>query len=200
MEQNPILEQLVAQGAVWRGRYNPAAGQLPTGWTALDRLLGGGWPRGALIELLHDGVTGLGLLLPALRQLDGEGGWLAWINPPYLPYAPALAARGLVLAHSLLIRTDADQAPWAAEQTLRSGTCGAVLSWPGRLRGAQVRRLQLAAEAGNALGVLFRPLADRPQNSAAALRLQVEPEPGALRLRLLKRRGGWGGAELRLPT
>lgn len=198
MDQNTILDQLVQQGAVWRGRQSHETLQLPTGWEDLDRLTGGGWPRGALVELLHDGVSGLGLLLPALRRLDGEGGWLAWINPPHLPYAPALAARGLALVRSLLIRAAAAQAQWAAEQALRSGACGAVLLWSSMLRSTEVRRLQLAAEAGGALGVLFRPLADSACSSPAALRLQVEADRGALRLRLLKRRGGWGGAELRL--
>lgn len=195
MVRNVSLDQMVRQGTVWHGRGVTDDSRLASGWEALDRVIGGGWPRGALVEFLSDGVSGLRLLLPALARLDG---WLAWVNPPHLPYAPALAGQGLAPGRSLLIRTDADQSRWAAEQALRSRRCGAVLAWPGGLAGAQVRRLQLAAETGGALGVLFRPLAAGSQASPAALRLHLAPERGALRLRVLKRRGGWGGAELRL--
>lgn len=198
MDQNAILDKLVQQGAVWRGPGGQDVARLASGWADLDRLLGGGWPRGALVELLSDHGSGLGLLLPVLARLGEEGGWLAWVNPPHLPYAPALAARGLTPGRSLLLRSAAADARWAAEQVLRSGSCGALLAWLGTLRTTQIRRLQLAAETGAALGVLFRPLAERAQASPSALRLQVSPDHGGLRLQVLKRRGGWGGAELRL--
>ncbi|MBX3682927.1 MAG: SOS cell division inhibitor SulA, partial [Thauera sp.] len=58
-------------GSVWHAsRLAGAAGAvLPTGFSALDaELPGGGWPAGALIELLADrpGVGELSLLLPLL--------------------------------------------------------------------------------------------------------------------------------------
>lgn len=199
MEHNALLDKLVNQGAVWRGAGGRHADCLASGREELDRLLGGGWPRGALVELLGEGCSGLGLLLPALARLHGEGGWLAWVNPPHLPYAPALAARGLRLERCLLLRGAVAEVPWATEQALRSGSCAAVLAWPDRLTDAQVRRLQLAAETGAALGVLFRPPTQGAQASPVALRLRIQAESdGGVRVRVLKRRGGWGGAELRL--
>lgn len=196
-----LLDKLVQNGRVWRaGQPATMGGQLlPSGIAGLDRLLGGGWPRGALTELLTSRVSGISLLVPVLARLSEQGRWLAWVAPPRLPYAPALAARGVCSERLLLIdRTEPAQDLWAAEQALRSGACGAVLVWPGWLENAQIRRLQLAAEQGDCLGVLFRDARARAQASPAALRLAVAPQPGGLRVRLLKRRGGFGGAELQV--
>jgi hypothetical protein len=200
MKRHALLDDLVQRGAVWRGRSAGAARgrSLPTGWAGLDRRIGGGWPRGALTELLTARGCGLGLLVPALVALRREAGWLAWVSPPLLPYAPALRARGVSLAHSLLVRAPAEQQLWVTEQALRSGVCSVVLSWPASVTVPQLRRLQLAAEAGGGLGLVFRPPEAAAQASPAALRLQLQPDGGALRVRVVKRPGGWGGGELRL--
>ena len=80
---------------------------------------------------------------------------------------------------------------WAVEQTLRSGTCGAVLAWLETGDMKTLRRLQLAAEAGCCWGLLFRPERLYTQASPAALRIKLEPEPEGLAVHILKRRGGW---------
>ena len=54
-----------------------------------------------------------------------------------------------------------------------------------------LRRLQLAAETGNALAVLYRPRRAADTASPAALRLELEPTATGLHIRVLKRRGGW---------
>ncbi|HKK05419.1 MAG TPA: translesion DNA synthesis-associated protein ImuA [Gammaproteobacteria bacterium] len=203
------LESLLQRADLWRGgepvRRGPAG--VPTGSEALDaELPGGGWPRGALTELLlaRPGAGELGLLLPALARLSAEDRWLAWIDPPHLPYAPALASAGIDPARTLLVRpgrTDnSAEMLWAMEQALRAGTCGAVLGWPAAPNHRALRRLQLAAEHGAAVGILFRPLSAADQASPAALRLRLEPAAGGLRLHLLKRRGGWGVRPIFLPT
>ena len=106
---------------------------LPTGYAALDRCLpGAGWPRQGLIEILADqrGIGELRLLLPALAALcrdagaadaidppprpdhagsampphdRGSGGWIAWVSPPYRPYAPSLAAWGIDVGRMLVV-------------------------------------------------------------------------------------------------
>ena len=190
------LQQLIGNGMLWRGRGGRQREQavLPSGWPELDDCLGGGWPRAALVELLSPRHQGLSLLLPVLAKLSREKRWLAWIAPPHLPFAPALAASGIDLGKLLLAhRLDHEQQLWAAEQALKSAACAAVLLWPERLQGAQIRRLQLAAEQGDCLGVLFRSLDDARQDSPAALRLRVNPGTAGLELNVLKRRGGWGG-------
>jgi len=51
-----------------------------------------------------------------------------------------------------------------------------------------IRRLQLAAERGRTLGVLFRPRRAAREASAAVLRLSVEPLLAGVRLTILKGR------------
>ena len=68
---NLSLEKLMKRGALWRGRQNVTAVETvePTGWESLDDLIGG-WPRGALTELLSNRYSGLPLLMPALAALS----------------------------------------------------------------------------------------------------------------------------------
>ncbi len=201
MHLNTLLQQ---RSDLWRGRdvlSLPRDG-IPTGFPALDRLLPGlGWPRGGLTEVLsaHGGVEALPLLMPALVRLSRENQWVAWIAPPYVPYAPALASQGMRLSSVLLVTPERpEDRLWALEQALRSGACSIVLAWPGELRMAGLRRLQLAAEAGRACGVLFRCEKVAGQASPAALRLRVESTPRGLCAHLLKRRGGRATGPLQL--
>ena len=85
-----------------------AVPSVPSDFPALDaELPGGGWPASALTEILpqHEGIGELRLLGPALARLTRAGRCLAWIAPPHLPYAPALAAAGIDLARLLIVRT-----------------------------------------------------------------------------------------------
>ncbi|WP_078120946.1 translesion DNA synthesis-associated protein ImuA [Thiosocius teredinicola] len=196
------LDELKRDGRLWQGRRNTLAADhvLPSGWAVLDELLGGGWPRAALIEILSDGHQGLPLLLPLLADRRVAARWLVWIAPPYVPYAPALAARGIRVEQLLLVEdVSAEQSLWAGEQALKSGACGAVLLWPGQLQTAQLRRLQLAAEQGDCPGILFRSPRAASQGSPAALRLRVRPAPLGLEVEVLKRRGAWGNARCVVP-
>ncbi|WP_324781187.1 translesion DNA synthesis-associated protein ImuA [Thiobacillus sedimenti] len=193
---NPSLESVLQHPGIWRGdrRAQTAEAALPTGFAALDALLpGGGWPRGALTELLlaRQGIGELRLLMPALAQLPETDGWLAWVAPPYVPYAAALAAAGIDLKRLVVAKppTEAD-AWWTAEQALRSGACGALLAWLRAPDERRMRRLQLAAETGHAWGVLFRHARAAHERSPAALRLLLEPAADGLAVHILKRRGG----------
>jgi len=196
------LEQLKRDGALWQGRRTmPSAGRLlSSGWPLLDELLGGGWPRAALIEVLSDVHQGLSLVLPLLAARSSGSRWLAWVAPPYVPYAPALLARGIRVEQLLLVQdVSAEQRLWAAEQALKSGACGAVLLWPEQVRMAQLRRLQLAAEQGDCPGILFRSPRAAGQASPAALRLRVRPAPLGLEVEVIRRRGTWAGETCIVP-
>ena len=135
------------------------------------------------------GVGELGLLMPALSSLGkqqrqaamtGQGNWqgnlqgnlednghdktqdkrIVWVNPPCIPYAPALVRHGLDLNSILIVRPESESASgghgressvdglWAMEQALRSASCSCVLGWFAGLNDKSLRRLQLAAEAG----------------------------------------------------
>ncbi len=195
--QHNLLEEGLGRGLVWRAREgHPGASDRiePSGWPVLDECTGGGWPKGALSELLSRRHLGLSLLLPLLARLSRETRWLGWVAPPHLPFAPGLAQAGVALEQLVLVReVDTQERLWAAEQLLKSGRCSAVLLWPQALQDVQIRRLQLAAEQGDCMGVLFRPLRAAPQASPAALRLRLLPSPLGLDVEVLKRRNGWGG-------
>jgi cell division inhibitor SulA/protein ImuA len=150
------------------------------------------------------GNAGLGevrLFLPALvacQRSLGQGStdipWIVWIAPPYEPYAPALAQQGIELGRLLVVRpASATEALWAAEQALASGVCAAVLLWLKGADGRWLRRLKLAAEAGGALAVLFRPERHRFEFSPANLRLLMTQGEHETCLNLLKVQGGRPG-------
>lgn len=191
----PLPDALRQHPALWRGRdlARLPAESIGTGFVALDRELPGqGWPAGCLTEIFtaHEGIGELRLLGPALARITTSGRHIAWIAPPYLPYAPALAAAGIALERMLIVRTGiARDALWACEQGLRSGACGAVLLWSSQHDATALKRLQLAAERGRALAFLFLPLRFATQPSPAALRLRLESAAGGLAIHILKRRG-----------
>lgn len=201
MSADPVpLSTLLARPDIRRGGElaRVASESIATGFAALDaELPGAGWPTGCLTELLpaHEGIGELRILGPALAHLSQAGRRLAWIAPPHLPYAPALEAAGIDLAHLLIVRTRSPRDTlWAAEQALASAACGAVLVWPGapprhEVKYAELRRLQLAAEKTRTLAVLFRPPRAAMEASPAALRLALDTAAGGLAVRILKRRG-----------
>lgn len=149
--------------------------------------------------------------------------WCAWIAPPFEPYAPALVAHGVTLDRVFVARGDSplwafEQAlgsgaceavlGWAGKSPRSSGSAAGrpgpekpvsasrVTQGPRRasLRSRDIRRLQLAAERGRALGVLFRPQQAATESSGAVLRMIVEPTEQGARVTLLKSRGGQRGS------
>lgn len=199
------LDTLLQRQDVWRGgQVSTSAKTVSSGFTELDTLLAGGWPQGALTELImsRQGIGALRLLMPALARLSRDDRWICWVAPPHIPYAPALVSAGIDLSRVLLVHPKARQdGLWALEQSLRSGNCGAVLAWPTLEDNVILRRLQLAAEAGDALGFLFRSRCHVRRPSPAALRLQLEPGTGGgLSVSILKRRGGRAAGAVHIDT
>jgi len=199
------LEQILQRQAVWRGGApTPAAvPAAPTGFAALDaELPGGGWPAGGLAELLcpTEGIGELQIVLPALAALTEAGHRVAWLAPPYLPYAPALRAAGVRLDCLTVVRAPGRRdALWAAEQALRSGAFHALLLWLPRANYAELRRLAVAAQAGPGFALVFRPPETAGEASPAVLRLALEAGEGQLAIRILKRRGQPLAAPFPLP-
>jgi len=110
-----MLEKLLQRADLWRGRQTApyeSRPTLPSGYAALDQQLpGGGWPIGSLTEILYSraGAGELQLTLPALERLGQTDRWIAWIDPPYTPYAPALLYCGLNVTQLFWIRTQSDK-------------------------------------------------------------------------------------------
>jgi protein ImuA len=194
---------------LWLGTQlaRPALPASPTGFESLDaELPGGGWPVAGMTELMlrEPGCGEIQLLAPGLRHRAqpkaGPPRELVWIAPPYLPYAPALQALGLSLAHFTWLRprTEADAA-WAAEQVLRSGSCGAVLWWNREATTDMLRRLHLAAQEGSTPLFALRPWARQYQSSPSPLRVACWLEQRCqLSVHVFKRRGPTMAEPLRL--
>jgi len=203
MGPDPKLARLLEHPAVWRGRSAAPLQVLPTGFAALDgQLPGKGWPRTGLIEILiaRFGSGELDLLLPTLAALTHAAAarWCVWVAPPLMPFAPALVSRGVALDRVAVV--NGARPLWALEQALRSGACDAALGWARQPKPREIRRLQLAAERGRTLGVLFRPRRAAREPSAAVLRLSLEPCAAGVRITLLKGRGARGTVDLNLSA
>lgn len=175
---------------------------LPTGFAPLDaQLPGGGWPVGALSEVLQPlaGLHEWQLVLPALAQATAlRMGSVVLVAPPCEPFGQALQAQGLSAERLCLVRADsAKSALWAAEQALRCRDVMAVLAWLPQAQPAALRRLQLAAAQQQQLLWVFRPDNAAPQASPALLRLLVQglampgetAAPPGMQVQILKRRG-----------
>jgi protein ImuA len=204
--QDTLAELEQRYPGLWRaGQLGQAANLpvLPTGYDALSaELPGGGWPVGALTELLHadSGMGELRLLRPALQSLVRGGRRLMLVGPPYAPNAMSLATWGLPAQQVYWVRAaqanarNARQAQadvlWAAEQVLRSQAFGGVLVWLPGARPEAVRRLQVLAQASEAAVWVSRPATALRESSPAVLRLLLSPVPGnALSITFHKRRG-----------
>jgi len=203
LQQSPCLS---GRHLLWYGDELGAADTaiLPTGHAALDaQLPGGGWPVGAMSEVLLPSPERhvWPLLLPALAAAArGRGGPVVLVGAPFEPFGPALAAGGLPPEAVLWVRGDAPL--WACEQALRCADVAAVLAWlPQQARVAELRRLQLAAAQHEALLFVCRPDAAAQSASPARLRLRAAAgEGGRIDIRILKRRGPPLAAPLSLPA
>jgi protein ImuA len=181
---------------VWRGDQMGSYRSTPvsSGYAALDKELpGGGWPPSVLVELLlaHPGVGELRLLAPTLARLTQSGKSVILLAPPHIPFACALHDLGIRLKHVIVIdaKKPADRV-WAVEQSLKSGSFGALLCWLPQVRTDHLRRLQLAAAGGEGLAFVFRPLSAQDQSSPAPLRLACQAAPaGRMSVEIIKRRG-----------
>ncbi len=172
-----------------------------TGYGLLDaQLPGGGWPVGALSEVLQPlvGLHEWQLVLPALVQAMAlRPGAVVVVAPPCEPFGPTLQAQGLAVERLCVVRADTAAALWAAEQALRCREVLAVMAWLPQAQSAALRRLQLAAAQQRQLLWVFRPASAVAQASPALLRLQVvgQATPGGgstvpgMKVQILKRRG-----------
>ena len=197
---NPSLAQVLQRPDIRRGDAFAVAPApvLASGFARLDaELPGGGWPRGALTELLtdHEGIGELGLLLPALAALTVAGQTVVLVAPPHAAHAPAWAAAGIRLDGLRLVfpRRPRD-ALWAGVEALRCGGVAVTLLWldplfRGQLPANSLRRLQVAAGEGGGAAFCFRSARLAAEASPAPLRLQLQAQGRQLRVQVLKRRG-----------
>ncbi|MDH2239572.1 translesion DNA synthesis-associated protein ImuA [Pigmentiphaga sp. GD03639] len=189
---------------LWRGSQLARANRpgLETGHPDLSRHLpGGGWPLGSLTELLlaQPGLGEMRLLLPALRQLPARRS-IVLLHPPHAPCAQAWLAHRFPASQLLWIDpSQAADALWAAERILQHGSCGALLYWSARPPASALRRLHLAAQAGDTAFFMFRHADAARASSPSPLRLLLRPAGDHLSVTILKRRGPHHETPLLLP-
>jgi protein ImuA len=162
-----------------------------TGYAALSaELPGGGWPLGRLVELLvqQPGVGEIRLLRPALAAIAGRP--IALVQPPHIPNTLAFTYLGIPADKLMLLRAGKTaDALWSAEQILKAGSYGALLLWQPHIRAESLRRLHLAAQQGETLFFMMRPLASASDSSPASLRLGVRPAGDGIVVDIVKRKG-----------
>ena len=213
ISKRPELAAQFANTHVWRaGELGGASLQVAdTVYAGLNAVLpGGGWPLGALVEVLQPqaGQLEWGLVAPVLASLQAQAPekLMVLVGAPYLPFGPALGARQLDLQRLLSVQAGPGQAPallWATREALQCADVAAVLAWLPDARSAHLRRLQIAAHAHHKLLFVFRPLRAQNESSPAPLRLRLEGttgDAGNLLLHVLKRRGPPLAAPLLLDT
>lgn len=197
------LSQLLKRQDLWQGANN-LSHDLPhikSGFQQIDRQLHwSGWPLSQSIELLCNGlhIGELPLLMPALAELSEQHRWIALINPPITPYAPALQAAGIDTSRILIIRTQDDKdLLWSTEKALSTGTCSAVISWMHNCKAnnTQLRRLQLAAAQSDCLHVQIHDDQQAQKASPAGLRIQLNATATGTELNVLKQRGSAAGQQ-----
>lgn len=168
---------------------------LSSGFPHLDRLLpGGGWPTGAVSEILarRGHVDPVSLLLPALAPLSWEGRWVAWLGEQR-PSRWQLEAQGFDCSRVLTVRPRRSVSALAlAEQALWAGNCGAILLWQEHLDRFALSRLQQAARGGDTAVFVFLPPSASVHPLAGELRVYVSTHSRRLAVEILACRGGVG--------
>ncbi|HZZ72224.1 MAG TPA: hypothetical protein VFE24_08215 [Pirellulales bacterium] len=198
----------VLQEQVWRAetsRRPERSGGLGASWSPLSA---GGFRRGTLIELLAGpggGATTLALVLAA--EAACAGGATVVVDPQRRFFPPAAPLWGIDLERLILVHpaTSTDYF-WSLNQALRCPGVASVLSWPEKIDPRVFRGLQLAAEAGETLGIFLRPPTARGLPTWAETQLLVEAQPTLrgvgknrrLQLEVLRTRGEKSGARLEL--
>jgi hypothetical protein len=201
LPQARIVQQLRQQLALADSGHLQRGEAFSTGCPALDRVLPRrGITRGSLLECLDD-HTGSGaetLAVVLTRAVGRSHGLVVILDRQRQFYPLAMAAWGIALEHLVVIQpaTEAEEL-WAATQALRSRAVSAVWLRRDRLTPFDFRRLRLAAEEGETLGILLRPIRVRGQPTWADVQWSVQPRsgPGGRRLQveLTRCRGGTSG-------
>jgi len=192
---NDAIENILKNNpAIWRAGEVAKGKQesLSTGFPALDAALpNDGWPQNTLIEVITPcwGMGELTLFLPLLKQATANGNYAVLISPPYIPYAPGFLHQQMPLENIIIMPKEkvAEHTLWILEKVLRTQACGVAIAWPGQLPEKSIRRLQLAAEKGNSLGIIFHHRDVKA--SPAALRIRLTTLKNSLQIDILKARG-----------
>lgn len=158
---------------------------------------------GALVEWLSPGLGSGGMMLAVMACLKwaSQGRRVVMIDPEKEFYPPAIP-----MHRSLLIVRPGNprELLWTWEQVLRCRAVGACVGRIDRAPEKAFRRLSLAAERAEVMGMILRAESAREEPSWVEARLLVEPRSFSessssfrpLRLSLLRARGVMGGSSV----
>jgi hypothetical protein len=182
--------------------------RLPTGFADLDRFLGGGLPRGEVVEIAGGLSSGKATLaLGACLAALAAGGRAAWVDPG-AGFWPLAALEAGAPADRLVVVRAPDPAAACRAADILLAAAGAVdlvvvdLAGGAPVGEARVTRLSRLAERGGA-ALLF--LSGRPDGGAlgalVGLRLRVRRRPDApdLEVAVVRHKRGPGGRAFVAP-
>jgi protein ImuA len=189
--KNSRLAQLAEQIRQLHTRYRTPLPHCSSGLPALDDALGGGFALGAVHELVaaSEGAPAVSLALWTATQAAGRNQspsgsvgrtrWIFYIDTQHELYPPAVAQLGVPLGRLMVVRASrTTDALWVCEQALRCQAVAAVVLPLRTIDAYASRRLQLAAEAGQSLGLLIcRDQPDGHTFAASRLRIQSVSHP-----------------------
>lgn len=189
----PKLKKLVDQGLLWQGKSHSSQHQsyLSSGSDKLDNVLGGGWQLSGLHELQRQcHFVEQRLLTPLLKQALVQQQTVFWINPPALVSASGLAWQLSQQSLHVVIKATDQEAAWAFEQVLQTGT-GIALLWQQQqhINASTVRRWYKAVQTGRQAAFVLTDIAKQPEAKAYTNRIQLHQ--AAARADVVKRRYGW---------
>ncbi len=187
------IEDLKRKGLIVTGdRVIREGGRVSSGIDELDRVAGGGLPRGAITEVVAPSCGGATVLYATLARATSGGGLAALVDPRDGFDADSAHAMGVGLERLLWVRPPGafKQALQALERILSSGSFG-------------LAALDLGMEAGRlpevpAAWMRIKKLA--AASKAVALVISAAPRAGpfaSLLLSVRRRRVRWGGRVLK---
>jgi hypothetical protein len=172
------LDPELAAQLVTAERLEDRQGQCATGIGAIDRLLGGGWPRGALSELVGRRSSGrTSVLLASLAASLGAGQATALVDVDGALDPRGAAAAGVPLERLLWVRAGGKQALKAADLLIAAGGFGLIALDLGeggaRIPSAAWVRLKHGAERQRTAVIVAVPRRTVGAFAASAIDLQA---------------------------
>ena len=134
--------------------------------------------RGLISEVLYRAdqpmMTQL-LLLPLLQQLGQQSRWQLWLTPQKKLSRQWVEASGLPLSKVMQVRQMASEDTLDSMiRALRTGNYSVVIAWVSEsLTEEEHARLANAAEEGNAVGFIMRPIAAAPHSARQQFGLKI---------------------------
>jgi protein ImuA len=188
---NPVIAQLQERIAHLEGGAGRVREVLPFGLSDMDRRLpGGGLGLGCLHEIAGGGngaVDGAAAAMFAAGIAARTKGKVLWVVTRSDLFAPAIAQAGLKPDRVIHVEAGDEKALLACfEEGLRHGGLGAVVAETAHLSMTASRRLQLAAEGSDTIGLAVRrwrrqtEAGDFGQPTASVTRWRVSVLPSAV--------------------